>query len=109
MKIRSLEPLAISLPMTEPMKMAGVELRAADNVLVRIETERGAVVGTTSVFVDLSFGLSPAFLGAVAGVAGYDGAFLASAAVVGFGALLLAARRQSLARPLTAGAATLDG
>jgi MFS family permease len=73
------------------------------------ETERGAVVGTTSVFVDLSFGLSPAFLGAVAGVAGYDGAFLASAAVVGFGALLLAARRQSLARPLTAGAATLDG
>ena len=73
------------------------------------ETERGAVVGTTSVFVDLSFGLSPAFLGAVAGVAGYDGAFLASAAVVGFGALLLAARRQSLARPMTAGAATLDG
>ena len=73
------------------------------------ETERGAVVGTTSVFVDLSFGLSPAFLGAVAGVAGYDGAFLASAAVVGFGALLLAARRQSLARPVAAGAATLDG
>ena len=62
------------------------------------ETERGAVVGTTSLFLDLSFGLSPAVLGAVAGVAGYDGAFLVSAAVAGCGAALLAARRHALAR-----------
>ena len=72
------------------------------------ETERGAVVGTTSLFLDLSFGLSPAVLGAVAGVAGYDGAFLVSAAVAGCGAALLAVRRHALAAPVPAGAATLD-
>ncbi len=43
MKILSLEPISVSLPMTQPMKMAGVELRSADNVLVRIETEQGAI------------------------------------------------------------------
>ena len=72
------------------------------------ETERGAVVGTTSLFLDLSFGLSPAVLGAVAGVAGYDGAFLVSAAVAGGGAALLVVRRHALAAPVPAGAATLD-
>ena len=73
------------------------------------ETERGAVVGTTSVFLDLSFGLSPAFLGAVADSAGYDGAFLISAVVAGCGAVLLLARRHALAAPVPARAATLDG
>ena len=73
------------------------------------ETERGAVVGTTSVFLDLSFGLSPAFLGAVADSAGYDGAFLVSAIVAGCGAVLLLARRHALAAPAPARAATLDG
>ena len=73
------------------------------------DTERGAVVGTTSLFLDLSFGLSPAFLGAVAASAGYVGAFLVSAAAAGCGALLIALRRQDLARPVAAGAATLDG
>ena len=37
------------------------------------ETERGAVVGTTTAFLDLSFGLSPAILGLVAGAGGYGG------------------------------------
>jgi MFS family permease len=73
------------------------------------DTERGAVVGTTSLFLDLSFGLSPAFLGAIAGAAGYVGAFMVSAAAAGLGAILLAARRNTLARPVVAGAATLDG
>jgi MFS family permease len=73
------------------------------------DTERGAVVGTTSLFLDMSFGLSPAFLGAVADSAGYVGAFLVSAAAAGTGALLIAVRRRSLARPVVAGAATLEG
>jgi MFS family permease len=73
------------------------------------ETERGAVVGTTSVFLDLSFGLSPAFLGAVAATAGYAGVFLASAVVAGCGAVLLLARRHALVAPVRAGAVTLDG
>jgi MFS family permease len=73
------------------------------------DTETGAVVGTTSLFLDLSFGVSPAFLGAVADVAGYVGAFLVAAGAACFGALLLAARRRTLARPVVAGAATLEG
>jgi MFS family permease len=73
------------------------------------DTERGAVVGTTSLFLDLSFGLSPAFLGAIAAVAGYAGAFVVSAVAACVGAMLLAARRDDLSRPAIAGAATLDG
>lgn len=72
------------------------------------ETERGSVVGTTSVFLDLSFGLGPAFLGAFAEGAGYSGTFLLSAAIAGFGATLLFVRRQALARPARVDPATLD-
>ena len=43
MKIKSIEPIAISLPMLKPVIMAGEEIRRADNVLVRIETDSGAV------------------------------------------------------------------
>lgn len=42
-KIRHIEPIAVSLPMTRPMKMAGVLITAADNVLVRLELEGGHV------------------------------------------------------------------
>jgi len=42
-KIKSIEPIAISLPMLKPVVMAGEEVRRADNVLVRIETEDGTV------------------------------------------------------------------
>ena len=73
------------------------------------DTERGAVVGTTSLFLDLSFGLAPAFLGAVASVGGYQGAFLVSAAAAGCGALLIGLRRQALARPVRPEAARLEG
>jgi muconate cycloisomerase len=41
--IRKIEPIAVSLPMTKPMKMAGVLIKAADNVLVRVELEGGHV------------------------------------------------------------------
>ena len=42
-RIKSVAPIAVSLPMAKPMKMAGVEIRSADNVLVRIETACGHV------------------------------------------------------------------
>ncbi len=41
--IRRIEPIAVSLPMTKPMKMAGVLIKAADNVLVRVELAGGQV------------------------------------------------------------------
>ena len=43
MKIARIEPFAISLPMAKPIKMSGVEVKSADNVLVRIETDDGIV------------------------------------------------------------------
>ena len=43
MKIKSIEPIAVSLPMLKPVIMAGEEIRRADNVLVRIETADGLI------------------------------------------------------------------
>ncbi len=43
MNIKKIEPIAVSLPMIKPVIMAGEEVRKADNVLVRIETDRGVV------------------------------------------------------------------
>lgn len=43
MKIKSVEPIAVSLPMKKPVFMAGVEIRQADNILVRIEGDNGTV------------------------------------------------------------------
>jgi len=43
MKIKTIEPIAVSLPMLKPVIMAGEEVRRADNVLVRIETDSGVV------------------------------------------------------------------
>ena len=60
------------------------------------EMERGSVVGTTTAFVDLSFGMSPAVLGFVAGSIGFHGAFLVSAVIATIGAGVLALRRRSL-------------
>lgn len=44
MKIKRVEPIAVSFPMKKPVFMAGVEIRQADNILVRIEADN-AVVG----------------------------------------------------------------
>ena len=41
MKIRRIEPIAVSLPMAKPLKMAFEEVRSAENVLVRLETDDG--------------------------------------------------------------------
>ena len=43
MRIKTIEPIAVSLPMNKPVVMAGEEVRQADNVLVRIETHAGHV------------------------------------------------------------------
>jgi muconate cycloisomerase len=42
-KIKTIEPIALSLPMRKPVIMAGEEIRRADNVLVRIEADNGVV------------------------------------------------------------------
>jgi MFS family permease len=57
--------------------------------------ERGSVVGTTSAFLDLAFGLAPASLGVIADAAGYPGAFLVSAIIAACGSLLLVVRRDA--------------
>jgi predicted MFS family arabinose efflux permease len=64
--------------------------------------ERGAVLGTTSAFLDLAIGLGPAALGVVAATAGRPGAFLAGAAVAAAGLLVTADRSgaRAGARPL---------
>lgn len=41
MQIKTIEPIAVSLPMLKPVIMAGEEVRQADNVLVRVETDTG--------------------------------------------------------------------
>jgi muconate cycloisomerase len=43
MKIRQIEPIAVSLPMAKPLKMAFEEVSRAENVLVRLETDDGVV------------------------------------------------------------------
>jgi muconate cycloisomerase len=42
-KIKSIEPIAIGLPMLKPLIMASEQVHRADNVLVRIEADNGAV------------------------------------------------------------------
>lgn len=41
MKIKSIEPIAVSLPMKKPVQMAGETVARADNVFVRIEADNG--------------------------------------------------------------------
>ncbi len=43
MRIKAIEPIAVSLPMIKPVKMAGETVARADNVLVRIESDDGVV------------------------------------------------------------------
>ena len=43
MKIRRIEPIAVSLPLVKPLKMAFEEVSRAENVLVRLETDDGVV------------------------------------------------------------------
>ena len=41
--IKTIEPIAVSLPMVKPVIMAGEEIRRADNLLVRIEADSGLI------------------------------------------------------------------
>jgi len=43
MKIRRVEPIGVRIPMKKPVVMAGVEIRTAENVLVRLEGDSGYV------------------------------------------------------------------
>ena len=63
-------------------------------------SERGSVVGTTTVFLDLVFGFAPVLLGAVADVASYGAVFLVSAALAAAASLLLVLNRERIARPV---------
>jgi len=65
-------------------------------------TERGTVVGTATVFLDVVFGIAPVALGFVADATSYGATFLVSAALAIVAALLLVVRRESLERPLPA-------
>jgi MFS family permease len=73
------------------------------------ENERGTVVGTTTAFVDLSFGLSPAILGLAVGAIGFGGIFVVSSIVAFGGSLLLGLLRDSLVRPVTPAPSRLPG
>jgi MFS family permease len=55
--------------------------------------ERGAVMGTTSAFLDIAFGLGPATFGFVAAGVGRSGGFLVGAAVAAAGLWLVIATR----------------
>ena len=43
MKIKTIEPLAVRLPMKKPVQMAGETVAQAENVFVRIQSDAGAV------------------------------------------------------------------
>jgi MFS family permease len=55
--------------------------------------ERGTLIGTTSLFIEVGFGVAPVALGVVATGSGYPATFLVSAAVGVLGILLLATYR----------------
>jgi MFS family permease len=57
--------------------------------------ERGTLIGTTSAFIDLGFGIAPVTLGLVANGAGYPVTFLVSAVIAGAGLVLLVAQVRS--------------
>src|SRR5262249_61838920 len=42
-KIKAIEPLAVSLPMKKPVQMAGGTVAQAENVFVRIESDAGVL------------------------------------------------------------------
>ena len=62
-------------------------------------SERGAVMGTTSAFLDLAFGFGPATLGFVAAAVGRGGIFLAGSAVSAIGLAVVACTRLGRTRP----------
>ncbi len=107
MAIAGLAPSEVGLWVATVVFAAGVAYTFPAIVALAVmgvpPAERGAVVGTTSLFLDVAFGLSPAVLGFMAGSTGYPATFLVSAAVAATGAAWLLLRGGSLTRQ---GAAT---
>ena len=68
--------------------------------------ERGAVMGTSGLFVDAAFGLSPAVLGLIATVTDYPATFVVSAVIAALGAAYLLVRRPGQAQSATSPAAS---
>lgn len=58
--------------------------------------ERGTVVGTAAVFMDIAFGIAPVVLGMMAAGTGTGPTFMLSAAIAALGSAVLFARRESL-------------
>jgi predicted MFS family arabinose efflux permease len=64
-------------------------------------SQRGAIIGTFTAFVDLGFGIGPATLGVVSEAFGYLGLFLTASAVAA-GGLALLLRRYRVRQPAPA-------
>jgi len=59
MKIKHIEPIAVSLPLEHPLKMAGVEILTSENLLVRVESDDGAIGWGESAAAPLMTGETP--------------------------------------------------
>jgi len=79
--------MAVGVAFTFPALMALAVARVSPH-------ERGTVVGTASVFLDLAFGAAPVVLGSIAGVTGYGPTFLISAGLAALGCLILVGGRR---------------
>jgi MFS family permease len=112
MTIAGLAPTELGLWVATAVFGAGVAFTFPAIVSLAVlgvpASERGAVVGTTSVFLDVAFGISPAVLGLLAVQTGYPATFLISGIVAAAGAiwLLVRGRRFAEAREAEAGKAT---
>jgi MFS family permease len=71
-------------------------------------SERGTVVGTTTVFLDIVFGFAPVILGAIADVSSYGTTFLVSAVLAIGASALLVARRSELSPVVVANTGRLN-
>lgn len=58
--------------------------------------ERGTVVGTTAVFLDVAFGIAPVVLGGVAVTTGAAATFVISGVIAAVGSVILVARRPAV-------------
>ncbi len=103
MAIAGLFPTEVGLWMATVVFAAGVAYTFPAIVALSVmgvpASERGAVVGTTSLFLDVAFGVSPAVLGLMAGVTGYPPTFLVSGIVAAIGATYLLVWGGRLGRP----------
>ncbi len=79
--------MAVGVAFTFPALMALAVARVSPH-------ERGTVVGTASVFLDLAFGAAPVVLGTIAGATGYGPTFLISAGLAALGCLILVGGRR---------------